>query len=210
MIKGGGVYTRCYALSKKTLEAIKETWNEGIIQVKENQKTLTEEIELVWETGERIDRDETEEKWHWRIETRLVEVFERRSLIKETDKREWLIECVIKVTRTRTMIDASKKKDHKTSVETSYYIWTRIFTAKEAQKLIRGHRWIENSLHYVKDESMNEDKSRIRAKADNWTRYKTFWLNILRANNVENIKKELDENRMSFAKLSKEYRSFLI
>jgi predicted transposase YbfD/YdcC len=171
---------------------------------------LAREVNILWDRTESIDKHETEEKWHWRVETRLVEVFERKSTEEATEKRMWLIECVMKVTRTRIKLDPKKEAEHKTCIEVSYYIWTRLFLAEEAQRLIRGHRAIENSLHYVKDESMNEDKSRIRVKADNRTRFKTCWLNVLRANNVNNIKRELDENRMSFQSLKTKYSSFFI
>jgi len=75
--------------------------------------------------------------------------------------------------------------------ETAYYIPTIPLTAEVFCKTIRNHWGIENRNHYVRDVSMNEDKSRIRINPDIFARLKSFALNILRANKVANIADEL-------------------
>lgn len=78
--------------------------------------------------------------------------------------------------------------------ETAYYISTIPLNAEVFCKNIRNHWGIENRNHYVRDVSMNEDKSRIRINPDIFARLKSFALNILRANKVANIADELYSN----------------
>ena len=76
------------------------------------------------------------------------------------------------------------------------------------ETLIRSHWLIENSNHYVRDVSMLEDFSRIRINPDNMARIRSFALNIMRKNNVENIKGEMYENSLCFNKLYS-YKHFI-
>ena len=92
------------------------------------------------------------------------------------------------------MISDTKKKLWKNNDETAYYISTILLSAEEFCKAVRNHWGIENRNHYVRDVSMNEDKSRIRINPDIFARLKSFALNILRANKVTNIANELYSN----------------
>jgi len=91
-------------------------------------------------------------------------------------------------------ISDTKKKEWKKTDETAYYISTILLSAEELCKVIRNHWGIENRNHYVKDVTMNEDKSRIRENPHIFARLKSFALNILRANKVKNIADELFYN----------------
>ncbi|VAX37316.1 hypothetical protein MNBD_UNCLBAC01-53, partial [hydrothermal vent metagenome] len=62
---------------------------------------------------------------------------------------------------------------------------------------IRNHWSIENSNHYVRDVSMNEDKSRIRINSDIFARLRSFALNIMRSNDVKNIGAEMYGNALN-------------
>jgi len=75
-----------------------------------------------------------------------------------------------------------------------YYVSTILLSAGEFCKAVRNHRGIENRNHYVRDVTMNEDKSRIRNNSDIFARLKSFALNILRVNKVKNIADELYYN----------------
>jgi len=48
---------------------------------------------------------------------------------------------------------------------------------------------------------MNEDKSRIRIEADLFARLRSFALNVMRANEVENISQELYKNALNIKRL---------
>ena len=107
---------------------------------------------------------------------------------------------VIKMERTRKEFNTKDKKWIK-SFERSYYISTIQLTARESAKAIRGHWAIENRNHCVKDISMNEDKSRIRIKADIFARLRSFALNVMRINKVENVNQELYKNSLNIKRL---------
>ncbi|MCK5491576.1 MAG: transposase [Candidatus Omnitrophica bacterium] len=100
-----------------------------------------------------------------------------------------------KVERRREVFDTKAKK-WKNSDETSFYISTTILSAKEFCVAIRNHWGIENSNHYVRDVSMNEDKSRVRINADIFARLRSFALNIMRSNGVENISSQMYGNAL--------------
>ena len=62
---------------------------------------------------------------------------------------------------------------------------------------IRQHWGIENRSHYVRDVSFFEDHSRIRTKPGHFARFRTFALNILRANGTTNVSRELYLNALN-------------
>ena len=52
--------------------------------------------------------------------------------------------------------------------------------------------------HYVRDVTFGEDASRTRIKPAHFARFRSFAINILRANGVENIARELYVNALNF------------
>jgi predicted transposase YbfD/YdcC len=129
-----------------------------------------------------------------RIESRKVEIFVSPTL---TDEQKWdLVEVVVKVERYRQVFE-TKSKTWKNSDETSFYISTIVLSAQEFCHAIRNHWGIENRNHHVRDVSMGEDKSRIRTNPHIFAKLRSFALNILRKNNVENVSLELFENCMN-------------
>ena len=180
---------------EKTLETAKETDNDVIVQVKANQKTLFNDCQTISETTTPDEvYQEPVTKTRNRIESRKVEVFISPSL---TDDEKWaLVKVVVKVERYRQVFD-TKTKTWKNSDETSFYISTIILSAQEFCQAIRNHWGIENRNHYVRDVTMGEDKSRIRTNPHIFAKLRSFALNILRKNNVENVSLELFDNCMN-------------
>ena len=181
------------ALSKKTLKSVKESGNKAIVQVKGNQKKLLENCQNATKKIEATDKQISREKSRNRIETRKVEIYnDSLKYFTKSVQKQWskYIKTIIKIERTRKEFNAKDKKWIK-SFEKSYYISTIKLTAKEFSKAIRGHWAIENRNHCVKDISMNEDKSRIRIKPDLFARLRSFALNVMRTNQIENINQEL-------------------
>lgn len=129
-----------------------------------------------------------------RKESRKVEVF-KNIIISDSEKWD-LVKSIIKVERKRETFN-TKTKSWKNSDEVSFYVSTTILNAKEFCVAIRNHWGIENSNHYVRDVSMNEDKSRIRINPDIFARLRSFALNIMRSNNVENIGAQIYENSLN-------------
>jgi len=101
-----------------------------------------------------------------------------------------------KVERMRRVFD-TKAKSWKQSDETSLYIATTVLSAEVFCQAIRNHWGIENRNHHIRDVTMGEDGSRIRTNPHIFAKLRSFALNILRANNVENASLELFNNCMN-------------
>lgn len=180
---------------EKTLQVGQETNNDVIVQVKENQKTLFNDCQTTADTIVAADGyQEPMTKARNRIESRHVSVFTTMAI---SDQAKWhLVKAIVKVERKRQVFD-TKKKFWKQSDETSFYIATTILDAQTFCRAIRNHWGIENSDHYVRDVSMSEDKSRIRTNPHLFAKLRSFALNILRVNRVENVSVELFRNGMN-------------
>jgi predicted transposase YbfD/YdcC len=177
---------------EKTLQVGKETNNDIIVQVKENQKTLFNDCQTTAEIIVATDcYQEPLTKTRNRIESRHVSVFTTMAI---SDQTKWhLVKAIVKVERKRQVFD-TKEKCWKHSDETSFYIATAVPSAQTFCRAIRNHWGIENSNHYVRDVTMSEDKSRIRTNPHLFAKLRSFALNILRVNCVENVSIELFKN----------------
>jgi predicted transposase YbfD/YdcC len=173
---------------KKTLEEIVNTKNDVIVQVKENQPTIysetvgiTQECECISQDYERLDVG------HGRKVFRRARVFEPSKVLKSTCSEWKEVKCIVEIKRIRQEYDTQAKKYKEATIELSYYLSTRKLTAKKFLKVIKDHWKIENKNHYVKDVTMNEDKSRIRKNPTVFAILRSFVLNIFRLNNYQNI-----------------------
>jgi predicted transposase YbfD/YdcC len=187
------------SIAKKTLQTAKESGNEVIVQVKGNQKTLLNDCQTLSVTTAPDEvYQEPVTKIRNRIESRKVEIFISPTL---TDDEQWtLVKVMVKVQRFRQLLD-TKTNTWKNSDETSFYISTIILSAPEFCQAIRHHWGIENKNHYVRDVTMGEDKSRMRTNPHIFAKLRSFALNILRKNNVENVSLELFDNCMNLDKV---------
>jgi len=183
------------SIAKKTLQTAKETGNEVIVQVKGNQKTLLHDCQTLAATTSPADiYQEPLTKTRNRIESRQVELFISPTL---TDAEKWaLVKVVVKVERYRQLFD-TKTKTWQNRDDTSFYISTIVLSAPEFCQAIRNHWGIENRNHYVRDVTMGEDKSRIRINPHIFAKLRSFALNILRKNKIENVSLALFENGMN-------------
>lgn len=99
------------------------------------------------------------------------------------------------------MIYSTKEKEYKNRNETAIYVANYEVDAKQAYELIRRHWFIENKDHHVRDVTLKEDESRIRINPENISTLRSFALNVLRKNKIENINGELYENSLDYYKL---------
>ena len=168
-----------------------------ILQVKDNQKYLLKDC--IYNAKSRpIFNSYQEEitKKRNRLESRKVEVFndDNPQKLSITDKEfKSCIRQIVKVTRHRSIVNTTNKQ-YEDSIEEAYYISTTYLKAKDYNKIIRNHWRIENSNHYVRDETFKEDKSRIRINPINRARVRSFAMNIMRFNKVNNMNLELYRN----------------
>jgi len=156
---------------------------------------LLDTLRSIAETSRPLDQHETIDRHrHGRQEHRRVETF-------AVDGRlgaDWsgLILSVGRVTRLTWHKDTKSGLWHQTE-EVSFYACQTVLTAKRFGEAVRSHWAIENRNHYVRDVTLLEDASRIRTKPGHFARFRSIALNILRANGVVNVARELYVNALN-------------
>lgn len=190
------------------MEILKKTGNDGILQVKGNQKFLLKSCERTAENEQPASTSTSRTRGHGRREKRTAEVFTSLASFSAALRARWrkYIKALIKVTRD-TRAFSTKDKQWKRRQEEAYYIATKALSAKDANAFIQRHWWIENKNHWVRDVTMREDASRIRRNPDRMVRLRSFALNVLRENGEKNIALAQHENSLSLAKMLG-YRGF--
>lgn len=170
---------------KDIAETIKDCGGDYILSLKENQKTLHDDVELYFQTEiltQEKGKLKKEEKYykeldnsHGRIEKR--EYYVENQIDWLDQKEDWkglqgIGLCVSEVTR-----------EGKTTVNYSYAIYSVAnFTAENFGKAKRSHWGIENGLHWVLDIAFREDESRARKgnSAENLNIIRHMALNLLK------------------------------
>lgn len=191
------------------MKKIKKDKNEAILQVKNNQKSLFINCKKICEKIKCDYKNITfEDKKRNRIETRKTEVY-LNPLFDEVIEEDWgeYIKAIFKVTRLTKRLDTRTKK-WISSFEISFYASTVVISAKDEGNNIRNHWGIENRNHNVRDGSFNEDGSRIRKNPHIFAKLRSFSLNIFRANSIENINNERNENAFDLDRFLKRYMHF--
>lgn len=195
-------------MSKKTFETVIASWNDAILQLKANQKSLLQDCVKISETQKAIDTFNQTTKWHWRIEYRKIEIFNAINLDSNLSlKQPWstYLKVTVKVTRTRKVLDTKTRQWIESKDNSSFYLSTIKTTAKVFAHAIRHHWWIENKNHNVRDVTMWEDNSRIRINPQNFAKLRSVALNMMRKKNVKNISNETYGNSLNIGKMLKRY-----
>jgi len=101
------------------------------------------------------------------------------------------LEQVFRVERSRTIVKTGKVEQ-----ETVYGITSLSSTKATPEKLlalVRGHWSIENSLHYIRDFTFDEDRSQVRTKAGPrvMAALRNLTIGMIRLTNTTNITKTL-------------------
>ena len=134
---------------KKTIQTIINSENHYLAAVKGNQRKLYQAIKTQF-----VEHDSFNNifKGHGRIEKRKVST----TYLDLKLSPEWSsIKTVIKV-------ESERQLKYKTEFSTRYYISDLTESAFEFYQRIRGYWGVENKVHYVRDVTQGEDKSRIR------------------------------------------------
>jgi hypothetical protein len=194
-------------LPKKTFEIAEEKDKSLMVQLKENQKELLSNCEGLARFTQPAGQYAEQNAEHGRIEKRKLTAYPNKDDFIEDRQWQELIKTIYRVEREVQTFN-TKIKVYETSNETAYYVSNVELAAQQAFGCIQKHWLIENSNHYVRDVSFLEDLSRIRVKADNMARLRSLALNIMRKNNVANIKGEMYQNSLSHYSLYS-YQHFL-
>lgn len=172
--------------------------NIALLQVKENQKNLLKHCQKIAKNSANLGECCVSEKRHGRREKRLTQIFSYQPI--KNGHWDNFITTVIQVDRERWCYEHSKKA-LVCSRETSFYVCTERLSVQAHADAIRSHWAIENSNHHVRDVSLGEDASRIRINPDIFCTLRSFALNLLRINNVSNIRSARYQNALSLQTL---------
>jgi predicted transposase YbfD/YdcC len=150
-IKGCIVTTDAMGCQKKIAEKIIEKGADYILQVKDNQKELKEQIEKLYNSNtERVESID-DDFGHGRIETRKCELINNLKFLD--GKEDWRnLKSIIRITSERV-----DKKTGNQSIEFRYYISSIGENPERINAAIRNHWGIENNLHWNLDVIFNED-----------------------------------------------------
>ena len=166
----------------KTAEVVRSNGGDYVLQVKENQKKLLNEIKAFFH---KMDRDEPEafeensyhelDGEHGRINERYYRILPITDWLSEGEKFKDS-QAVIEVQRTRIIKE-------KIQQETSYYITSLADNVSDVAGYIRRHWTIENSQHWVLDVTFREDECQIYAEdgARNLASIRRVLLNMVKA-----------------------------
>ena len=166
----------------KTAEVVSHNGGYYVLQVKENQKKLLNEIKAF---SHKTDRDEPEcfeenvyhelNGEHGRINVRHYRLLPITDWLSEGEKFKDSY-AVLEVQRTRIIKD-------KVQQEISYYITSLAENVSDVASFIRRHWAIENSQHWVFDVTFREDECHIYAKdgARNLASIRQVLLNMVKA-----------------------------
>jgi predicted transposase YbfD/YdcC len=155
-LQGAIVTIDAMGCQKKITQTIIEEKADYVIQVKDNQQQLHEDIALYFKdpANERLDSFKSIDGEHGRIETR--QYFTTSDIDWLPGKHLWAgINTICMVIRQRDV-------NGKVSTEKAYFISSLENNAPAIAKAIREHWGIENDLHWCLDISFREDHCRVR------------------------------------------------
>ena len=74
--------------------------------------------------------------------------------------------------------------------EVAYYATNFRMAARPAAIAVRHHWHVENTLHYIRDVTFQEDQSRIRHNPGVFARLRSFAYNVLRRNKISSFSQD--------------------
>ena len=164
-IKGKTITADAMHCQKATCAKIIEKHGDYVFGLKENQKTLHDNIELYFQNEKDLETFWITEKNGGRVEKRICRKIADLSWLEERSAWPGL--------KTAFSVQRIIRTTSKTTVETSYYISSQDVSAKELLFLSREH-WKIESMHWMLDAVLSEDKCRF------WNENAHITLNIMR------------------------------
>lgn len=129
-----------------------------LLAVKDNQKTLHEEIRLAFSVSQPVSTHEELDCGHGRIEQRTCRILPADRISDPDTLSRWPgLKTIVEVTNTTT-------RDGATTTVTRHFISSEDSTeAAHYGKMVRNHWAIENNLHWHLDVNFHEDRCRTRS-----------------------------------------------
>jgi IS5 family transposase len=162
--------------------SIVEKGADYVLALKDNQPSLFEDVQWLFEQAESVQFQDTEhdvacsvDKGHGRLEIRRCWTLSGTELDYLVQKPRW------KGLQTIAMIESERRVDGKVTRERRYYLSSLGQDAAVLNAAIRTHWAIENGLHWVLDVAFAEDGCRIRKDhaPQNMTVLRQIALNLL-------------------------------
>ena len=175
-------------MPKKTFEAAAQAQARVIIQLKDNQPSLLQNVEAVCASRNPTSSDTEVTAGRGRHETRTAEILRANTAVAKTAWKP-LIKVIVRVTRNVLHRDA-KTGLWSSTAEIAYYVTNSPISARHAATAIRRHWHVENRLHYTRDVTFQEDQSRIRRNPGVFARLRSFAYNILRHNQTSTFNQD--------------------
>jgi len=181
-VKGTILSADAMHCQKETAQQIRNKGADYVLQVKDNQKNLKDNIAAYFHKTRR-DLPECLTSLPPEIDGEHGRIIERR--YTSLPINEWIAgieqwdgaKSIVEVTRTQCMENEDDKQ------ETSYYLSSIDNDVCELARVIRGH-WQIESYHWILDVTFREDESLIYAEdgAKNMALFKRMLVNMLKAN----------------------------
>ena len=189
-------------LQKKTFEIAEDKGHGLLIQLKDNQKELENDVAQIIKLEQPTQIYTAPiEQGHGRIENRKATIYQHHISDHILDQ-QWAnhIQTVVCIER-RRQIRNTATGAWEQSEEKSVYLSNRILAAQYANQLVRNHWGIENKNHYVRDVSFKEDAHKIKRQPFNYAILTSLALNFFRHYKFENIKEQRYAFSLDWTKL---------
>ncbi len=177
---------RCTA--KKHFEVAGHAGISLIVQVKDNQPTLNQQIAEISASSAPLGSACSRDTGRNRDESRTVTVFDPAGKLADTDWHPH-VAAIIRVERDVFTRNSKTGLLHH-ATETAFYASNTPVTAARAAEAIRAHWGIETTSHNSRDMTFAEDRSRIRTNPGVFARLRSFGFNILKANRTGTLSQD--------------------
>lgn len=192
-IKGCIVTIDAMGCQKDIAAKIIDKGGDYVLCLKGNQTGLHDDVKWFFEEIERSGFGDLEHRYFESVEKDHGRIEIRKCWMVEADAITWLGEQghAWKGLKSLAAIRSERRINGKITSDTRYFISSLTGSAEQVALAARGHWGIENSLHYVLDVTMNEDKNRIRKD------HAPENLAILRKIAINSIKREAPSSKSS-------------
>jgi predicted transposase YbfD/YdcC len=158
-VSGALVTIDAMGCQREIADQIREGKGDYVLAVKQNQPKLYEQdegaiSEALEGDPEDFDEHQTVEKGHGRHETRTYAIVAAPESVNPEGLWRDLNAVGIAIS---VRVDSQGRR----SMDTRYYILSRLITAQEFAGAVRSHWGIENNLHWQLDVSFREDECRV-------------------------------------------------